>query len=122
MIKQLATTVYYVKDLDEAKEWLFNVFSIKPYFDEPFYAGYDVGGYELGLLPGERPPSNNIVSYWRVDNIQQAIETYISRGAEAGESIEDVGEGVKVATIVDPFGNHFGIIENAHFKIPVCEK
>ena len=116
MIKQLATTVYYVKNLAEAKDWLFNIFSIEPYFDEPFYVGYDIGGYELGLLPGDRESSNNIVAYWRVDDIQKAIDQYRKNGAMMGEPMEDVGEGVKVATIIDPFGNHFGVIENAYFK------
>jgi hypothetical protein len=29
-----------------------------------------------------------------------------------------VGEGIKVASVRDPFGNIFGIIENPHFKLP----
>ncbi|MCC7126372.1 MAG: VOC family protein, partial [Acidobacteria bacterium] len=27
----------------------------------------------------------------------------------------DVGEGIKVATVADPFGNQIGLIENPHF-------
>ena len=30
----------------------------------------------------------------------------------------DVGDGIKVATVRDPFGNLFGIIENPHFRLP----
>ena len=118
MIKQLATVVYYVPDLSKEKQWLKQIFDITPYFDEPFYVGYDVGGYELGVLSGEKPASNHIVAYWRVDNLQQALSEYESRGAQMGDKMEDVGDGILVATIVDPFGNHFGIIENPHFKVP----
>jgi hypothetical protein len=28
-----------------------------------------------------------------------------------------VGEGIRVATVLDPFGNVFGVIENPHFAI-----
>ena len=27
-----------------------------PYFDQPFYVGFNVGGYELGLSPDARNP------------------------------------------------------------------
>jgi hypothetical protein len=29
-----------------------------------------------------------------------------------------VGEGIKVATVTDPFGNPIGLIENPHFELP----
>jgi hypothetical protein len=38
-------------------------------------------------------------------------------GATSHEPVQDVGEGIKVATVKDPFGNVLGIIENPHFKI-----
>jgi hypothetical protein len=28
-----------------------------------------------------------------------------------------VGEGIRTADVLDPFGNVFGIIENPHFKL-----
>jgi hypothetical protein len=31
--------------------------------------------------------------------------------------VTDVGGGIRVATVLDPSGNVFGIIENPHFKI-----
>ena len=30
---------------------------------------------------------------------------------------QDVGEGILVASVLDPFGDVFGIIENPHFSI-----
>ena len=35
--------------------------------------------------------------------------------AKVHESLKDVGGGIKVAAVFDPFGNLFGIIENPHF-------
>ena len=31
--------------------------------------------------------------------------------------VKDVGGGIKVASVRDPFGNLFSIIENTHFKL-----
>ena len=45
----LRTVIYHVPDLPRAKEWYAKAFGVKPYFDEPFYVGFSVGGYELGL-------------------------------------------------------------------------
>ena len=38
-------------------------------------------------------------------------------GAQVHEAIRDVGGGIKVATVKDPFGNVFGIIENPNFRL-----
>jgi hypothetical protein len=32
--------------------------------------------------------------------------------------VQDVGEGIRVASVRDPFGNLIGLIENPHFKLP----
>jgi catechol 2,3-dioxygenase-like lactoylglutathione lyase family enzyme len=44
----LRTAGYKVSDITRAKEWYADVLGIQPYFDEPFYVGFNVGGYELG--------------------------------------------------------------------------
>jgi hypothetical protein len=45
----LRTTIYKVTDLPKAKEWYSKAFRSEPYFDEPYYVGFNIGGYELGL-------------------------------------------------------------------------
>ena len=59
---------------------------------------------------------NNAVAYWGVGNIDSAYKHFLKIGAKENESIRDVGDKIKVATIIDPFGNVVGIIENPHFK------
>ena len=46
----LRTTIYKVGDIGAAKEWYAKAFQVTPYFDEPFYVGFNVAGYELGLM------------------------------------------------------------------------
>ena len=59
--KGLRTTVYKVSDLDAAKAWYTGAFGVAPYFDEPFYVGFNIAGYELGLLPDDQPASEKTI-------------------------------------------------------------
>ena len=40
----LRTTIYKVGDMNEAKHWYAQAFGVQPYFDEPFYIGFNIGG------------------------------------------------------------------------------
>jgi hypothetical protein len=51
MILGLRSAIYPVGDIAAAKAWYEKVLERKPYFDEPFYVGFEVGGFELGLIP-----------------------------------------------------------------------
>lgn len=120
MFLGLRTAIYHVSDVEKGKKWYSKILGIEPYFDQPFYVGFNVGGYELGLQPddnasGER--ADGAVAYWGVANAETAFKDLIESGATAHEPVQDVGEGIKVATVKDPFGNIFGIIENPHFKL-----
>ena len=55
MILGLRTAIYPSPDLAVAKRWYADVLGIPPYFDEPFYVGFNVGGFELGLVPDGTP-------------------------------------------------------------------
>ena len=117
----LRTVVYMVPDLAAAKAWYNNIFDIQPYFDEPFYVGYNVGGYELGLHPGDphdTPPGVGGSVYWGVDNVQQAYDALLAAGATELDKPSDVGGDIAVATVRDPWGNPLGVIYNPHFVLP----
>jgi predicted enzyme related to lactoylglutathione lyase len=119
MFLGLRTAIYHVDDIDKGKAWYSEVLGIEPYFDQPFYVGFNVGGYELGLQPTESATgekADGAVAYWGVEDAAAAYQRIIELGATPHEALQDVGEGIKVATVKDPFGNVFGIIENPHFK------
>jgi predicted enzyme related to lactoylglutathione lyase len=114
----LRTNIYKVTDLAKAKAWYKKLFGIEPYFDEPFYVGFDVGGFELGLDPdvsGQKPGPGGSVTYWGVASMDETIKSLKANGAEIHSAPQDVGEGIKVASVLDPFGNVVGLIENPHF-------
>jgi predicted enzyme related to lactoylglutathione lyase len=118
MVNGLRTTIYHVPDLAAAKNWYTRAFGVGPYFDQPFYVGFDVGGYELGLNPdvSSGTGAGGTVAYWGVDDIDKAVGHFVGLGAAVVEAAHEVGEGIKVATVADPFGNLIGLIVNPHFK------
>ena len=120
MLLGLRTVIYRAPDLARAKAWYADAFGITPYFDEPFYVGFDVGGYELGLDPdaGTPPGPGGAVAYWGVADLQASLARVLERGAELVSPAQDVGEGIRVATVADPAGNLIGLIENPHFQLP----
>lgn len=116
-IQGLRTVAYHVGDLAAAKAWYSRVLEREPYFDQPFYVGYEVGGFELGLVPDGKPGPGGTVAYWGVPDAQAALRRLESLGATVREPVQDVGKGIKLATVADPFGNSFGVIENPHFSL-----
>lgn len=116
----LRTTVYIVPDLKAATEWYKGILGITPYFDTDFYVGFNVGGYELGLHPGGDEAivaGNNVHTYWGVDNVEATMARLVAAGATESEKPTDVGEGIILASVKDPWGNIFGFINNPHFKL-----
>jgi predicted enzyme related to lactoylglutathione lyase len=121
MLLGLRTVIYKVPDLARAKAWYSATFGIAPYFDEPYYVGFNVGGFELGLDPDvtkQRPGPGGAVAYWGLRDLAAVLAELGVRGVTIRSPLQDVGEGILVATIEDPFGNLIGLIENPHFAIP----
>jgi predicted enzyme related to lactoylglutathione lyase len=119
MLKGLRTALYHVRDLDAAKKWYTEVLGKGPYFDEAFYVGFNVGGFELGLDPdlsGVEFGSSH-AAYWGVDNLDQCHARLLALGAKPQREPQDVGGGIRIASVTDPFGNVLGLIENPLFRI-----
>ena len=119
MFQGLRTVIYRVADLQDAKQWYIKFLGKEPYFDEPFYVGFNVGGYEVGLHPCTEDLStgNNVEVYLGVDEITSSLNRALELGATLNTDVQDVGGNIKVATVLDPYGNIVGLIENPNFKI-----
>jgi predicted enzyme related to lactoylglutathione lyase len=120
MFLGLRTAKYEVADMAKAKEWYSKALGMQPYFDEPaFYVGYNVGGYDLGLVPAPKAETKRAaagVAYWGVEDAHAAYKRLIELGATPVEEVQDVGGGMLVGEVRDPFGNILGIIYNPLFK------
>ena len=120
MLLGLRTVIYKVPDLARAREWYSSSFGISPYFDEPYYVGFKVGGFELGLDPDVKSQGSGpggSVAYWGVRDLKQVLADLVVKGVTVHSPLQEVGEGILVAAIEDPFGNRIGLIENPHFTL-----
>jgi len=120
-MKGLRTTIYRVSDLEKAKVWYAKAFRVEPYFDEPYYVGFSICGYELGLQPEESGESGSklpsVISYWGVEDITKEYDHLLALGGSKHEEPMNVGGELMVASVCDPWGNLIGLIYNPHFKI-----
>ena len=79
MIKGLRTVTYPVADLGRAKAWFADVFGVQPYFDQPFYVGFAIGGFELGLVPDGTPGTTGVK--------EKSVSSLLSRKPRPGTVI-----------------------------------
>ncbi len=112
----LRTVIYPSPDLHAAKAWWTDALGIEPYFDEPFYVGYDVAGYELGLLP-DSTQTDGALTYWGVADVTEAVQMAMAAGAVEHTPISEVGGGIVTATVRTPQGAVLGLIFNPHFTL-----
>lgn len=111
----LRSLIYPTLNLDEAKNWWKTFLGVDPYFDEPFYVGFKVGGYELGLNPGAAMEFGPI-TFIGVESIEESLALAKGKGAKVEFGIDEVGDGIKVAQLTSPTGERFGLIFNPHHK------
>ncbi len=114
------TAITPVPDLGAARDWYAGVFDVRPYFDQPFYVGFDVAGFELGLVP-EEPPVNvagnrGVTAYWGVADLDAAHARFLAHGATELHAVTDVGGDIRTSVVTDPYGNAIGLIQNPHFR------
>ncbi len=113
MFTGLKSVIYPSSDLEADKKFWETITGIQPYFDEPYYVGFNVNGCELGLDPNaEKEGLTYPVSYWHVADTKKAAEQLLAGGAITNSEIKDVGSGMMMGTFKDPSGNIFGIIDN----------
>ncbi len=117
MFLGLRTVIYPAPDLAASKEWFTGVLGIEAYFDESFYVGFEVAGYELGLDPAG-DPATGPVTYWGVADADAALSRLVAVGAPVHSVVREVGGGIRVATVREPAGTILGVIENPHFQLP----
>lgn len=109
--------IYPAPDLGASKAWFTRLLGVQPYFDEPFYVGFNVAGYELALDPGGDPATGPL-AYWGVADADTALAQLLDAGARLRGDVQDVGGDIRVATVLEPVGAVLGVIENPHFQLP----
>lgn len=117
MLQKIRSTIYHVPDITAAKEWYSQLLGVTPYFEMPFYVGFKIKDFELGLDPDMTNVTTGTSTYslWNVDDIEATVEKVISLNGSVHTPITAVGEGMKVAVVKDKWDNCIGLIEE---KLP----
>jgi predicted enzyme related to lactoylglutathione lyase len=114
-LQGLRTVIYPAEDLEGATSWWTAVLGQQPYFKEPFYVGFEVGGDELGLLP-DADAGDGAQVYWGVDDVQASLDEAVGLGAEVVAAQADVGGGIVTALVRSPQGALVGLIFNPNHQ------
>lgn len=115
----LRSCIFQHHDIVSVADWYEKVLQKKPYFTAERYIGFDVGGYELGIFQREEAlitPGTNIEIYWGVESVESELQRLIELWATQRDAPTEVGGGIVMASVIDPFWNIFGMIYNPIFK------
>jgi predicted enzyme related to lactoylglutathione lyase len=109
----IKTVLHPVTDLAKAKTLYAALVGTDPQTDGPYYAGFEVAGQHIGLVPGGGPQAmTSPVTYWHVPDIAARLTAVTAAGATVKEPVRDVGGGRLVATFTDTDGNVLGLIQD----------
>lgn len=128
MLRGISTVSFYADDVAAASEWYARVLGTGAYFTREVggslaYAEFRIGDLqqELGIIdsrfaPGGQPPQpGGALVYWHVDDVRAATDQLLALGATTFEAVTERGPGFVTASVVDPFGNVLGVMQNAHY-------
>jgi predicted enzyme related to lactoylglutathione lyase len=127
-LRGLTTVVYVAADVPAASAWYADFLGVEPYFarpsaEAPAYVEFRVGDRlaELGIMDarfatgGQPERQAGQVTYWAVDDVEEAYADLLERGATSHEEPTERGPGFVTASVVDPFGNLLGVMFNQHY-------
>lgn len=129
MLQGPATVSFYADRVPQAARWYADLLGFAPYFErpgpegDPVYVEFRIGDFqtELGIIDSrfrapEREGPGGAILYWHVDDVAGAFARLLGSGAAEHQPVTVRGEGFVTASVVDPFGNVLGIMENQHYR------
>lgn len=112
MLTGIVSVIYPSNNLATDKTFWQTALGLEPYFDQPFYVGFQVGGQELGLDPDAANEGlTHPVTYWQTTDITADLTALTAAGATQNGETRDVGQGVLLTTMRDTAGNVFGLLQ-----------
>ena len=106
MSAAIRSLVIPVSDLDATKS-VYTALLGAPHTDQPYYVGYNVDGFEVGLTPGD--VAGGPVAYADVEDLDGTRATLLSAGATERSAPRQVAPEVRVCVLADADGNPIGL-------------
>jgi predicted enzyme related to lactoylglutathione lyase len=116
MFKTLESIVFFVTNIHTAAQWYATLFNTTVQYENPQYAFIHVQGLILGFHPEDAKNQHGMTSsvvYWEVDDFDNNLQNLLKLGCLIYRNPMTTSLGAKVAMLIDPFGNHFGINQSA---------
>ncbi|NQX28268.1 VOC family protein [Microbacteriaceae bacterium VKM Ac-2854] len=122
-LRGLANISYFADDVQAARDWYADFIGVEPYFERGgAYFEWRIGddGDELGLIDAKWAPpgaggTGGVVAYWHVDDVFGVYERLLELGALPQDEPRERGEGFITASVIDPFGNVLGVMQNPNW-------
>jgi catechol 2,3-dioxygenase-like lactoylglutathione lyase family enzyme len=102
----IRSLVIPVSDLDAAKA-IYTALLGAPHTDQPYYVGFNVDGFEIGLNPGDTV--GGPVAFADVEDLDAIRATLLAAGATERSAPRQVAPGARVCVLADADGNPFGL-------------
>lgn len=129
-LRGMATVNFFADDVAAARDWYGRLFGVDAYFqmpgpETPAYVEFRIGddADEFGIIDRRyaprrmQPGPGGAILLWHVDDVEAAFARLLAAGATEYDPITKRGEtGFVTASVVDPFGNVLGIMENPHYR------
>jgi predicted enzyme related to lactoylglutathione lyase len=129
-LRGMVTVSFYADDVVAARDWYGKLFGAEAYFqmpnrEAPAYVEFRIGddADEFGIINRRyapermQPGPGGAILYWNVDDIAETLAALLAAGATEYDAITKRGDtGFVTASVVDPFGNVLGIMENPHYR------
>ena len=107
MATTIRSLVIPVSDLEAAKA-IYTALLGEPHTDQPYYVGYNVDGFEVGLNPGEEV-AKGPVAFADVEDLDATRTTLLAAGATERDAPRQVAPGVRVCVLADADGSPIGL-------------
>ncbi len=107
MSPTIRSLVIPVSDLDAAKA-VYTALLGAPHTDQPYYVGYNVDGFEVGLNPGD-DTAVGPVAFADVEDLDAARATLLAAGATERSAPHEVAPEARVCVLSDADGNPIGL-------------
>jgi predicted enzyme related to lactoylglutathione lyase len=129
-LRGFSTINFWADDVQAATAWYAEFLGVEPYFlrsgpdGRPAYVEFRIGDHqdELGIIDRRFAPPRagtepgGAVMHWHVDDLPATVQRLLSLGATEYQPITAHGEaGFVTASVVDPFGNVLGVMNNPHY-------
>jgi predicted enzyme related to lactoylglutathione lyase len=107
MSPTIRSLVIPVSDLDAAKP-VYTALLGAPHTDQPYYVGYNVDGFEVGLNPGD-DVAGGPVAFADVEDLDAARAALLAAGATERSAPREVAPEARVCVLADADGNPIGL-------------